>query len=1543
MWAVNNAFSAPSLPNLPNLPFGGGDEADDKVDNKAEKKRRKKKQDEDDQNDQGQGEDLAKSPFDEMNREEELDLDDLDGVEDVNGEDEHFSPEAQRWAEDHNLERSYAKFYKIAKDRSREDVKDLARPRRWRVRLRGIQYTNHGDLGDFFLTFNFGWNFRLSKKLVRVKASAPKKKLVDEHGRPIEQKRQWRWVKSGSRGTCRYTQVCKDVEKGKPVQFQDSIEFDWTGSYFELYTKVLHVEVWIWHPFSPNEFLAKAEKPLHRIASGEMNMSGPDWEIKTTVRRKGRKEEVGLGALAFQCVFQEVLTYSIKLQNWTAHFDLKHFHKRLEDGDEDYLYPYAVFRLNSSRSPFHTSRSNPREQRIDSSTEAVKSSLSDVSVLKFTGTRLGLEEGHLLVEVYHDRLLTLRRVKIGSARIALSGVVENGYLSAKLRHYPREKFRHRARRMLTCTSAASAQSASAGSKKLTKVGQIYGTVDIEAEECFMWTELLVNPIPTLRAGIRPARLHREFAQVGELHPPELRDYAPYNNSYLAIHVVAARDLIGADANGLSDPYVTVEWSGQRLRTRVVPETLNPVWDEVLYFQIHSFDENVTSDELAEDPFVRITLWDADLTGSSDLLGTTKLYLHWITGTGKEKKQGDVRPQQQMKVQRRKVKRWRRNKQGYLREVDIITRVYSDDLKLSGLPPGVDSFVKVSAWFRAPGEGDLKDPVHSNWKNNGTDLLMLPDMRQRERESLLQCICDKKGVFRWDLSSENDNNRLKKENKDETKGLARIPPNVCEEILAGSRCKRIAELEKNVLKYPLTARLVKQLYKQFGIRDVMASNQYNELHFLPTFLQPMSPPKSMLIDDDEIRLLAIRSSSKPNLLFTAAQLVRAFEFKNPDGSLFDGAVNINALTWLSPDFFLSMKKGNIMAHCLLLANLFLGLSADAYVCLGWAERRTREHAQSENALLDQDVAQSQQRKKQGDHASRLVPHVWLMTRESDNSSCLRSIYKPRNQNANGEGGNRSGASPRSTARGSIRAMNMMMMMDAADDEADAFDGESLQFLREGGAVKFWEATRGAYYAPLPNRWQGQDDQLLQQNAKFKSKPTQASKSKQKAEAPESETELSHDPDEVWGQGGLLELDEEDLAGVERDRQVAPAQELLDQSVSVDEIFELSYGQDDSFDTGPPRSMLHEPNEVGQVPSEREDAVTEEPAVQNSSLPRGQQEQQQSRNGSRVDHGSGIARGADERLPEGGHGTSSGPSASNPEVPLASLSGERREFVEKHRARAKLATRHCDRFKTSPQISSMPYRKLACVFNHENVWFNIQNTSDPRAMTFEIEEGIDCGWLPAIDTKPGAHPSNVSPHYRSRPFGPRLTEEKVSELQNNVMHEVSSGIENYRNTYDVPTRIAEAASGLPRKIREVLDAKHELDMTDKIRKNGWIPDPSGSGRGAWKSPSRGAERSQAFLRELQTLQSSCPPGYRTKTNFIKVNTSDPKEVRRIILQRQRAADAKSQKVSRQIFEEVHDGKESFAIGVKVIALPNAVCVIHVGIMLIYPNDRGALQMA
>lgn len=46
-------------------------------------------------------------------------------------------------------------------------------------------------------------------------------------------------------------------------------------------------------------------------------------------------------------------------------------------------------------------------------------------------------------------------------------------------------------------------------------------------------------------------------------------------------VMEARDLPAGDKNGFSDPYVILKWKEHKFKTRVIPKTLDPVWNETI--------------------------------------------------------------------------------------------------------------------------------------------------------------------------------------------------------------------------------------------------------------------------------------------------------------------------------------------------------------------------------------------------------------------------------------------------------------------------------------------------------------------------------------------------------------------------------------------------------------------------------------------------------------------------------------------------------------------------------------------------------------------------------------------------------------------------------------------------------------------------------------------------------------------------------------------------------------------------------------------------
>lgn len=113
----------------------------------------------------------------------------------------------------------------------------------------------------------------------------------------------------------------------------------------------------------------------------------------------------------------------------------------------------------------------------------------------------------------------------------------------------------------------------------------------------------------------------EYNQIGDLieRKPGI--------TYLAVRINSASKLIPADPNGLSDPFVIVEWDGCQQSTRVVPRTLDPTWNQTLYFPLKMV--TITQAGLEAKPPISIRVFDMDEAGH-DLLGSAEIPLHRIT-------------------------------------------------------------------------------------------------------------------------------------------------------------------------------------------------------------------------------------------------------------------------------------------------------------------------------------------------------------------------------------------------------------------------------------------------------------------------------------------------------------------------------------------------------------------------------------------------------------------------------------------------------------------------------------------------------------------------------------------------------------------------------------------------------------------------------------------------------------------------------------------------------------------------------------------------
>jgi len=96
------------------------------------------------------------------------------------------------------------------------------------------------------------------------------------------------------------------------------------------------------------------------------------------------------------------------------------------------------------------------------------------------------------------------------------------------------------------------------------------------------------------------------------------------SGYIRFHLIAAADLKSADINGLSDPFVELKYGGQTKKTRAIAETLSPIWDEALFFEIDPSIE-----------MVEFNFFDYDLVGDPDPLGQARLNVKKLSNDSQE--------------------------------------------------------------------------------------------------------------------------------------------------------------------------------------------------------------------------------------------------------------------------------------------------------------------------------------------------------------------------------------------------------------------------------------------------------------------------------------------------------------------------------------------------------------------------------------------------------------------------------------------------------------------------------------------------------------------------------------------------------------------------------------------------------------------------------------------------------------------------------------------------------------------------------------------
>ena len=246
------------------------------------------------------------------------------------------------------------------------------------------------------------------------------------------------------------------------------------------------------------------------------------------------------------------------------------------------------------------------------------------------------------------------------------------------------------------------------------------------------------------------------------------------------------------------------------------------------------------------------------------------------------------------------------------------------------------------------------------------------------------------------------------------------------------------------------------------------------------------------------------------------------------------------------------------------------------------------------------------------------------------------------------------------------------------------------------------------------------------------------------------------------------------------------------------------------------------------------------------------------------------------------------------------------------------------------SALPYKSLHVCFNHKNLWMNIQKSPHPMDISYDFEFGLKGGWLPVITKSQGD--GTVQPFMKPESLKAKLSDDKVNQLQNEIILTLEAGLENARETKFLKTRLAnEEVAPL---LQAYMAASYDLKIIPQILRNGWdvsIDDK----KVKWIKGSRGYKAYKKKRKLRKRLHDSVPQDYAYRLGIATMCSVDADEIRtKVISPEERWTETSDQGIPIYLLNA--GGKETLCVTCKIISMPSRINFTMVGMMVIYPES-------